>query len=204
MKYLIFLPLLLSYAAIAQPMLNDSELVLEYHLPKECLKKDIYNCSTAKANASFHYGKTGDLQYTAVFKMSGDQYKLGGQAWYKINPYFWVGFETAGDLKLDLDHEMFFAGNFEYGDFTIFPYGSIFLDTEHFGSLSVLVYFKKRLVKFGSEYRFGNDKTSNELVLFAGFKVNKLPQFLQEKFKKNKENFEKSLGKPKKVAMEFI
>ena len=178
MKFLIFLSLLFSFSVLSQPMLNDNEFNLEYHLPKHCFKKVLSKCPSSKLNLSIWAGKVNQkLQATLIYKLSGKDGvgKVGGQLWYKLTPEFWIGGETSGALhEIDFDHEIFLAYKFHYGHAFFIPYVGILLQTEHFGSAGAKLYLSEnRKINFGGEYRFASKSHPEEAVLYTGFKFSK-------------------------------
>ena len=172
----------------AQPMLNPHELVLEYHLPKDCLKskEKFFNCSNTKASLSLMSGNLGSVQTTLLAKLSGDKGKVGGQMWMKINNYFWIGTELVSNLSLDADYEVFGALELNYGGYSFFPYGAFHLKSEHFASGGLSMYLTEdKSLKLGAEYKHGDNP---EVVVLIGASIPK------KAFNELKVNFGKFLG----------
>ena len=90
---------------------------------------------------------------TGVWKFSGDAVKLGGQAWFKVNKYVWIGGETVSSLTGDGDGEVFTSLDFDIWTLNVLPYIGFYIKSEHFGGAGIKVYSKDKQIAFGIEYK---------------------------------------------------
>ena len=157
-------------SAYGAPLLNATEFVLESNAPNHCFLK-VLNCSKRKISASLQFQNTGRLKTTGVFKLSGEDSKLGGQVWFQANENFWLGLETLSDLDFDLEGELYVAGVFEVKKITLIPFVAISMKNETLGGLGGFVYFNKS-IKIGLEYRVPSDLVGeNHWVTSLGFRT---------------------------------
>lgn len=151
-----------SWAVVAQPLLNKQEFVLEY-----TLKNDI---SKPKISASIFSSSLGKIQTVGVYKLSGKHGQLGGQVWVQANEYVWLGMESVSNIELDLDHELFIAGQFSYKKITLLPFMSVQLSTESLGTVGAIVYLSK-LIKVGGEMKFHKESKDKHYAVLFGLRL---------------------------------
>ena len=110
-------------------------------------------CGDVKASASIFSSAGERVQFTGVYKLTGEQGKIGGQIWYKANNNFWIGAESVANFKGDGDHELMIAGDFVWENLNIVPYLAFYIKTEHIGGLGVKTYNEEQTLSFGLEYK---------------------------------------------------
>ena len=182
--------MLFTFSSNSQPLLNNTEFILESHAPKRCWAK-ILHCSDRRVVASIKTSNTGNFQFTGVYKLSKGDSKLGGQVWFKANDYFWLGVETVGDLDFNIDGELFIAFQKKYKtskiNLNFIYFAEISLDNESVGGVGSIVYFSD-IFKVGLEYKIGINEIQSQFITLLGFQLDSkiFKKLLKKLDKKNK------------------
>ena len=171
--FLLFFVLgVISLQSHSQPLLYSNELVLSLEADGDCVARP-KNCNTDKTalTASLISGKLGELQVSAIAKLSGDKGKLGGQAWFKAGKTLWLGGQSVADLEWDFDHALYVAGEFSFASFHFYPFLILELSSESVGGAGLKVYLGEH-TSVELEWKTAHDYTHNVVVLSLGFAIN--------------------------------
>ena len=153
--FLIIGSLFLTGLLSAQPLKVKDELVLEASniaitCEKECLK-EVFKDTKVSASL-FTRSVRPWLITTAIFKLSGEQSKIGGQSWLKFYNHgkkqqhsYWVGGELNTDSEFKIGRELFIAYEYSRKNHTGLFYSSLVLKSEVFSSFGIKYHYKKAL-----------------------------------------------------------
>ena len=162
-RFFVLAFLLFAFQAKAQPLKTTDEIVFSLHNVESCLKDQ---CNDVKVSGSLLSGKVGDLQLLLAYKFTGDKGKFGGQAWYRLNPHFWLGVESLTSLKGDFDHEIFVVADFTYKKLVFLPFAGIYIQSESLGGAGLKIYYDNK-VSIALEYRTNDPELSDSTVILS-------------------------------------
>ena len=171
MKQLLFTLLFASGLSFSQPLLHTNELVLSVETPMNCVTEPS-SCSTDQTALTTQLisGTVGDVQASAVAKLSGKEGKLGGQAWFKVNKNTWLGGSSVTNLHFEMEHALYVALQGQFGAYEVFPFIIAELRDEALGGAGIKIY-TPQLITLELEWKTSAKYMTNTIIFSAGFVI---------------------------------
>jgi len=168
---LVIFSFLFSVCAVAQPLLYPHEFNLEFYDFKDDFKFKV-NSSIVSSHI------TDSFQMSMIYKLKKDSNgQLGGQAWIKLNSFFWIGVEGSTNLNFsEVGSEIFLATEVSFSDaYKCFFYGSVLLDEEIAELVGLKCYLSSISVGVQTHLNFNDTNVNNPFfknpLLFVGFRL---------------------------------